>query len=667
MPWNGLERNKLDYILTDLLPVELSESFSFRPFYDFLIKKENRQKLDKIIHMQNKNKAEGSTKLFENNWATTPLKYNILKGHDSLREMSVIQPVSVINLFLFIELYQKDILHYLSKHHFFSIRYHKKSTDLFYKKHSKQVTHYFSKQAKQLEKRTIQQMGNFYNIAPFESINSFTDSRKWRLCNFNYKYYARIDYKSCFDSIYSHVYKWIIERITVDSKDANNSNLFIEIDRILQNINGRSSNGLIVGPEFSRMIAEILLQHIDNKVLISLSKSKIIVNKDYMVFRYVDDIFLFANSQENIEVIINTFKKISSNYLLKLNDLKLIKGETPCLPKGWLEKTRKLTDVLDNIFLKDIEYNQLPENEKYIVKTEHIKVDRIKDEVIVLMKEFPEDRRTIVSFLLSALLNNISRKKDDYKLFKEANSNKAFLLLDMALFIYTFCPSYDQTRKIISMIVYMNKEICFNENNKINLSLQNTIQRYSFIFINGNLPDLCDWFLFFIDYKITLRIEVEKKLIEKIKQDNNPIILANFLKYSKYNGSFFNEMKNLTNSIITENLERLSSKDPMLQPEFWYALIFHNCPYITHQLRNNINNIILSISPNNPTLPSGIVRELVRDFLQLQLPSGNKPVDSIFNWNENINVSEQITFRTFQRTIFKRYRGNKYGLYASIE
>lgn len=47
MGWNGLERNRLDYILTDLLPVELSELFSFSQFYSFLLQKKstkNRRK-----------------------------------------------------------------------------------------------------------------------------------------------------------------------------------------------------------------------------------------------------------------------------------------------------------------------------------------------------------------------------------------------------------------------------------------------------------------------------------------------------------------------------------------------------------------------------------------------------------------------------------------------
>ena len=32
MGWKGLERNKLDFLLTDTLPVEISELFSFSQF-----------------------------------------------------------------------------------------------------------------------------------------------------------------------------------------------------------------------------------------------------------------------------------------------------------------------------------------------------------------------------------------------------------------------------------------------------------------------------------------------------------------------------------------------------------------------------------------------------------------------------------------------------------
>lgn len=115
---------------------------------------------------------------------------------------------------------------------------------------------------------------------------------------------------------------------------------------------------------------------------------------------------------------------------------------------------------------KKSDYDKLPEDEQFIVKTEFISVDRIKDEIAVLVKEHSEDRRTIVSFLLSTLLNNISKKKNGYTLFGKQRLGKALLLIDMALYVYAFYPSFDQARKIISIIAYMNSEIDFKGDDK---------------------------------------------------------------------------------------------------------------------------------------------------------------------------------------------------------
>lgn len=675
MGWSGLERNKLDYILTDLLPVEISELFSFSQLYTFLLKKENQKILDALIKEIKQNKAQSSSRMFEKGWSTKPLKYKILKGTDTMREMSVIQPFSALNLFLFMECYQKEILNYFEKHHDYSIRYHQKSTDLYYKAKSGRVTQYFQDQSFRTGRGAIQQAGNYFKIGPFESINSFADSRVWRMCNFKYKYYAKLDYKACFDSIYTHAFTWIIERNVVDAKDAVNSHLLVTIDRILQNINGRSSNGIVVGPEFSRMMAEVLLQHIDNIISVSLSKENVIYNVDYVAFRYVDDIFLFANQPQVIEQILSKYKMIGERYLLRLNELKLTKGSTPCLPKEWLEKTRQLSDIIGNFFYqgKKSDYDKLPEDEQFIIKTEFISVDRIKDEIAVLVKEHSEDKRTIVSFLLSTLLNNISKKKNGYTLFGKQRSGKALLLIDMALYIYAFYPSFDQARKIFSIIAYMNSEIDFKGDDKAHSKLSRTINRYSFIFYSGNIFDLCDWFPFFYEYKIALDAKTENHLIQAAEEYNDPIVWANLLLYSQYYQPFFYELLKKIENIVERQILRISDKEPMMQVEFWYVLIFHNCPYISTTLRQKMSDIINDIKnkagggKGKKPLPSAVATQLICDFLEQHSPNGNKPEESLFNWKGIRNFADQITYRTYQRTVFKRYRKNTYWLYASLD
>ena len=672
MGWSGLERNKLDYILTDLLPVEISELFSFSQLYAFLLEKDSQKILDNLICEIKQNKAKGNLSIFKKGWSTKPLKYKILKGDGTMREMSVIQPCSALNLFLFIECYQKEILNYFEKHHRFSIRYYKKSTDLFYKSKSGKVTQYFQDQAFRIGRGVIQQATNYFKIVPFESINSFADSRVWRMCNFKYKYYAKLDYKSCFDSIYTHAFTWMIERNVVDAKCADNSHLFITIDRILQNINGRSSNGIVVGPEFSRMMAEILLQHIDSEILLSLEKDSIFFNTDYVAFRYVDDIFLFANQPQVIEQILLKYRTIGENYLLRINELKLAKGTTPCLPKEWLEKARQLSDMLGAFFYqgKKVDYNNLPEEERFLVKTDFISVDRIKDEIAVLVKQHTDDRRTIVSFLLSTLLNNISKKKNGYILFGRQQLGKALLLLDMALYIFAFYPSFDQTRKVISIISYMNSEIDFKFNEKAKEKLSRTINRYAFIFQSGNIFDLCDWFPFFYEYGIELDTKTESVLIQAAEKSNDPIIWANLLLYSQYYEPFLKELQEKIEAVIEKQISKISYKQPMMQEEFWYILIFHNCPHISAALRKTMSDSIgeiKSMSSSSTIEPSKIVTQLICDFLERSSPNGKKPEESLFNWKGIKNFSDRITYRTYQRTIFKRYRKNTYGLYASLD
>ncbi len=674
MGWSGLERNKLDFILSDLLPVELSELFSFTSFYSFLLEKEQQETLNSMVEVLKKKKASGNSMMFKDGWSTKPLKYYIMKGNKSVREMSLIQPFSAINLYLFIECYQKEILDYFEKSHCFSLRYHKKNTDLYFKSRNKFTTEYFQPQSRHLGKKAIQQSGNYFKVVPFESINSFSDSLIWRTSNFRFKHYAKMDYKSCFDSIYTHSYSWMIERNVIDAKKAENTHLFITIDRILQNINGRSSNGIVVGPEFSRMIAEILLERIDNEVLSQLSTLGLRWHKDYEIFRYVDDIFVFSNEQKNIDLIIDSYSHIGEKYRLRLNELKLIVDETPCLPKDWLEKTRILSDMLGNLFFRGrkADYDKLDEDKRFLVSAEYVQVDRIKDEIAALMKQYPDARRTIVSFLLSTLLNNISKKKNGYTLFGKRSNGKAFLIIDLSLYIYAFFPAYDQTRKIISLITYIGNEIDYKNDIELKQRLFNTLRRYSFIFDSESLFDLCDWFPFFAEYNFNLDSQLEQEIIKNIIKLNDPILWANLLIYAKYSLSFSNELLKMFEPLLEAKIENITGDEKMLHAEFWYVLIFHNCPLIDNKLQKRMNTIIDDLrskalsSQNHSQYPSSITTVLVCDYLQRHSPNGNKPAESLFNWSGTKTFGEQVTYRTYQRSVFKKYKKNRYGLYSSL-
>lgn len=668
--WKGLERNKLDYILTDLLPYELSERFSYKPFYDFLMDKKNQVSILKIINELRELRAKGNM-LFQGSWATTPLKYNIVKNKDANREMSLLQPLSILNIYLFIELYQKDILSYFSKNSIFSLRYHRKKTGLYYKKSAKKIIEYFDfEKVLQMGKKAIQRSGAFFDIVKFQSPNSFIDSQIWENANLRFNYYAFMDYKSCFDSIYSHAYKWII-----DSKEAKNSNLFITIDRIIQNINGKSSNGLVVGPEFSRMIAEILLQHIDGKVALQLMSDGINYDEQYVAFRYVDDIFIFASTQEVLDSVIKTFGAIGEMYRMHLNDLKKENGITPYLPKRWMDKTRSLSSLIDTMFYKvsTKEYIELPEQDKHIVKNDFVHIRRIKAEFLSLMTGFPEARRSIVSFLLSTIVNNISMKNRGYKLFSENNIKRSLLLLDLAFFIYVYFPTFESTRKLISLITYMNDEVRFDEKGSdSNQGLQRIIHKYSFIFKKTNLFDICDWFIFMSEYGINLGPSIEEYILKNLDQIDNPLLWADFLVYSCYNTSLHNETLEKVEQTITQKLGILIDKDYILQQEFWYIIIFHNCPHLDKEIVEKLVDIINKINDeatesekNNDKNRcfTGQLTEMICEFANRLDFWGKRHPESFYNWTTSSDMTKQITYRTQQNTVFRKFKGKLYGMY----
>ena len=216
----------------------------------------------------------------------------------------------------------------------------------------------------------------------------------------------------------------------------------------------------------------------------------------------------------------------------------------------------------------------------------------------------------------------------------------------------------------------MDDEIDFRNDIDGTKRLKDVINRYAFIFQRGNIFDLCDWLPFFNEYNISLIVEAENALIEKADIAGDPIIWANILLYSKYYEPFSVEIQSKICKVIESQISKISSNDVMLHKEFWYILIFHNCPHIPVALRNTMDAIVNTLSvaatasANNP---SSTAIKLVCDYLLRQSPNGNKPTESFFNWNNIMGIGAQITYRTYQRTIFKQYRRSKHGLYASID
>ena len=121
-----MKRNSLDIIMTDLRPVELPKIFTLKYFYRYLSR--NSKATREILAGLDVAQKDP----FGKEWHAAPLKYHIIKKNNELREMSIPNPVSMIEVFGFIEKYEKELLVYWGKESF-SIRKHKRNRSLYYK------------------------------------------------------------------------------------------------------------------------------------------------------------------------------------------------------------------------------------------------------------------------------------------------------------------------------------------------------------------------------------------------------------------------------------------------------------------------------------------------------------------------------------------------------
>ena len=672
MNMNNIERNQLDYILTDVLPSELSEQFSYRYFYEYLITKSTE--INKIISLVKKKKNDNTEKMFDGcgNWRTIPLSYTIMKQLRSKRSISLLQPLGALQLFLFVTAYQKEILTLLQQKSVFSLRYHKQNNDLYYKNKNKSVTSYFIDMTEKTGKEIIEQTGMYFDVGPYKSIANFTSSEEWLLLNSKYKYFIKTDFKACFDSIYTHTFKWIIAKDVNDAKNFKNSNIYTTIDRILMNVNALTSNGIVVGPEFSRMVAELLLQNIDCEVCSKLLEKGVVVNENYNVYRFVDDVFIFADSEELATDIVDLYSHIARKFLLDLNEKKEFRKKVPFVLETWLNDTNLFTNRVVallfnsnsdiNVRVNQFQQEHTADDEKtHLLKSKRLSTSKrtIMNQANELICKYEDNSKTIVAYFLGTILNKVGRNKDKYRIFEsDVSERTVFEFMELVIYVYSFFPNFSNTQKLLSIISYIKDEFKIYDYND---ELQRLFEKYRFIFEKADLNDVVNLILFCRQAKIEIPHLQEEKIVKCLYEKDDPVLWATYLLYSDYSQKYYREIRDLIGRLLIERLDSIVNKNSIYTyREFWWVLVFNKSPHITEEEQTKINEIINELKNSDAENDPGIILgKIFIDFLKTS-------TKQFFEWDiYNKDLLRSITFKTRQRSIYKNYKEKPHSLYWS--
>ena len=317
-----------------------------------------------------------------------PYKFNIAHKPNKNRTLSIIHPYNQWQVVEFYEQYKYSIL-YLCNQSKYSLRKPHKIAQYFYYRdrlHHKLSGHENDKV--ELFFKEYENLKTYFSYEKYSNIYKFYEGYRYQRAEKKFKHLIKFDLQSCFDSIYTHTICWATaggaDKVKI-LPNYHGSWVGDAFDHLMQSVNARETNGIIIGPEFSRIFAEIILQHVDQKVEQELLKKNLYQKSTYECYRYVDDYFLFYNDEKDRDLFIEILTKWLKEFKLQISPSKTEEFERPFITKVTIAKQR-IEDLLSDIFSiplwEEVESNLNTEKEE---DSEDVDSDKDKE---ILYKKF---------------------------------------------------------------------------------------------------------------------------------------------------------------------------------------------------------------------------------------------------------------------------------------
>lgn len=477
-------------ILSDILPYETPITFSNRFFYDFLIQngietkngfltwKEADQATDEAIFLifgiteqlrskVFKERGRNYLKLSPKNSMTIPFSYGISHKEGSLRMLSVIHPRNQVQAISFYDDYKESIIYY-SGLSTFSLRAPAKVARSFYFRRGLSLASVIegNEHVEQFDK-SYKNLRSFFSYKDISNIFQFFESNIYHQCEQKYNKMAALDVSKCFDSIYTHSIAWaVLGKEQVKDSIASSGQKYLngtfpdKFDSLMQQQNYNETNGILIGPELSRIFAELILQKVDFEVRKNLEKLGFNENVDYKIFRYVDDYFVFFNDDLCYKNIVSTLESNLNEFKLGLNTEKEKIYHKPIITEITIAK-RKLSKLISDRTSMDISDDKSTDQSAtpaQISGTVNIKSSSLITDFKTIIKESDVKYKDIVNYSLSIVEKKTLKLIKDYRrIDNQENIYRSLLysinsIIDFCFFIYSVSPKVNSTIKITRVL-----------------------------------------------------------------------------------------------------------------------------------------------------------------------------------------------------------------------
>src|SRR5690554_664334 len=146
------------------------------------------------------------------------------------------------------------------------------------------------------------------------------------------KFVLIMDISNFYPSIYTHSLEWVFAGRRLKGKERDNRDFIgVALDKDIRLSQSGKTNGILVGPETSRIISEIIGVYLDKKLI----ETKI----DFSGTRYVDDYHLYFNSLADLEKAKTAIQSELNMLNLSTNESKTeVKNVPEVFEESWVRE-----------------------------------------------------------------------------------------------------------------------------------------------------------------------------------------------------------------------------------------------------------------------------------------------------------------------------------------
>lgn len=444
-------------ILSDMLPFETPPSFSNSGFFQFLATYNvrvlphndgynvqwdcNDQTADaavRFIFGAEKNatifrcqiitggRSVRRNKIFVKARWSRPFGYRISHKTNEFRKLSIIHPAHqcFVSSFYY---HNASVIQYFSSLSPFSIRKpYRVAKQIFFddKLHKKRLSEISG--TREESHKEYEYLSSYFSYQKYSNVFRFYESYLYQRSERKFGKLLRLDISKCFDSIYTHSLPWALlgKRSSKDYLGCSTHTFGGRFDALLQRMNEGETNGIVIGPEFSRIFAELILQKVDRLVQQNLNEEfGHYNNSDYVAFRYVDDYFVFFDNDEIGPRFEMSLSATLKEFKLSLNTNKREIICRPIITNLTIAKNRVNNLLTEGINLEHVSCQDTTNNEEINVFKPTASANRLIVSYKTMIKECGVDYEDIANYTFASLERIITSIMKNYKENKKALKN----------------------------------------------------------------------------------------------------------------------------------------------------------------------------------------------------------------------------------------------------